>query len=238
MILLKSMLGEMTFSQFIRNKIVWLFFAIDVIIIIAIIALSINNATKDATIVFNITPTDASITLNGQGGYESNGTYQIHPGEYTIVISRDGLDSKTFNVDLDHGTNTTITTYLTQGGNVDFYKQRSQLSSFNKLRELATSNNNSTTDQDTSAYDGISNFYADQLSMSSLPINETYYENTDSGRKLVYDVTIRKADNENCQTWLCLEALVLGTDDQSVVTDILNARRFKVEDYEIQYKMY
>ena len=231
-------MGEMTFSQFIRNKWVWLFLAIDVIIVIAIIVLSVNNATRDATISFNITPTDATVTLNGQGSYGANGTYLVHPGSYTIEVSHDGLDTKTFDVTLARGTNTTLTTFLSSSGNVDFYKQKENQLSFDKLREIASYTENNTTDQDTSANEGIARIYGDSLMMQGLPIKDTQYSDTESGRHLDRDITIRVADREDCETWLCLEALMVGTDDQNVVLDLLRRERFNVEDYEIKYKVY
>ena len=222
-------------KDFFRNKWVRVVLIADTLVVVALIILSVVNATKTATLVLDIVPIDATVTLNGSGNY-SNGTYQIYPGTYKVAISHDGLDTKTFDVDVKNGENASITTYLTKDGDISYYKQKSSRSDFDRLRNMISSGN-TTTDQDASADEMVQQLYGDSIMMSSLPINDVYYENTDTGRHLVHDVTIR-AGSTDCETWLCIEALMLGTDDQELIQNLLRSQRFNVEDYEIKYKVY
>lgn len=226
-----------SFSNFFKNKWVRIILIVDAVIVIALIALAITDSVKTATLVLNVVPFDAKIVLKGNGEY-SNGTYQLIPGNYQVEISRDGLDTKTFDIDIDKGEIANITTYLTSDGSIDFYKQKSQLGSFNKLKEIASAGSNTTTDQDVSAEESIKLLDYDYRIMQTLPINDSLYEDTNSGRKLVRDITIRSSTSEDCETWLCIEALMLYTDDHNIVNDLLTKNGFRTEEYEIKYKTY
>lgn len=225
-------------SNFFHNKWVRIILIANVVIIVVIISLVIVNATKTATIVLNITPLDSKITLNGRGEYSTTGTYQLAPGNYKVEISHEGLDSKTFDVNLEKGHITKITTYLTNGGDISFYKGKNQRTSFDKMMAMLPADINHTTDQDNSAKEQIETFNNDYKYMNNLPINDTRYEDTDTGRNMLWDITIRSSNSDECQTWLCIEALMLKTDDHSLIESRLKNSGFKLEDYEIIYKTY
>lgn len=225
-------------SKFFRNKLVRIFLVIDAIIIVVMIALSINRSIKTATIVFNVSPIDAKITLNGQGEYDSSGTYQIYPGNYKVEISREGLNSKTFDINIGSNENTSIVTYLVDDGTMDFYRQKDQYESFNRLASIGSATNNITTDHETTGENFVGVTNADIKMMRSLPINDVFYEQTETGRHLVRDVTIRVSKNGNCATYLCIEALILGDANEDTITELLKEHKFNVENYEIQYKTY
>ena len=105
---------------FFRKKWVIITLAVNVIIIVGVVTIAIYNSTKNAIIKFAIAPVDATIAVNGNDSYH-NGSYQFQPGTYDIVISRDGLTSKTFNIELQPNNNIAITTFLSKNGNFDFY---------------------------------------------------------------------------------------------------------------------
>ena len=183
----------------------------------------------------DVTPLDAKISINGDNSY-TNGTYQLHPGKYHVEVSHDDLDTQTFDVNLESDHTTSITAYLTKENNIEFYRQKSNLQSFNKLTDMLSHEDNNSENK---TIKDISNMMQyDYSRLAALPINKTEYQDTETGRKLLYDITIRENNSDECSTWLCLEALMLGTDDKTIVEQILTDNGFDVEGYEIKYKTY
>lgn len=224
-------------KDFFRNKWVRVVLIADAIVVLILIILAIVNASKTATLVLDVTPIDATISINGKGNY-INGTYDLSPGNYKIDITREGLDGKSFDITIDKGQIATITAYLTSGGDISFYKAKDQRNSFEKLRNMISADTNNTTDHDDSAKEAVVVLYDDFMRLGVLPIEDTLYEGTDAGRRLVRDITIRQSSDQSCETWLCIEALMLKTDNQSIVLKDLENNGFTVEDYEIKYKVY
>lgn len=226
-------------ANFFNHKIVRLVLVINILLLATLIILLIKNATKTSTLVLNITPLDSKITLNGDGEYMSTGTYNLTPGHYKVEISHPDLISKTFELDLEPGHNTNLTAFLSgEEGDLDFYRQKNNLGSFDKLKEITTTNENLTIDQDEPNTLFISMLDYNYSMMSRLPLDDVQYIDTDQGRELAYDITIRANYGDDCSTWLCLEALMLGTDDKNLVSQLLTNHGFSTEDYEIKYTIY
>ena len=231
--------------SFFRNKWVLLSLAIDIIIVIFIIVISINKAAETAIINFDVTPVDATITINGRGGYENKGqpiegnrnsdrSYSLKPGTYEIQISHPDLDTKTFNLNLESNTNTTITTFLSKDGDFSFYTLRDNLSSFNRLAEIASAEDNQTTDHDTSAETFIANFQRNyDFYSDGLPL--IYAERDDNGKTTKY-ISVRAG--YNCNITLCLQTTVYDENDEAIVNSLIEGAGFNVEDFEIEYRTY
>lgn len=227
-------------GNFFRNKWVRLILVIDVLAIIGIIAVIIYNSAKNAIIDFTIAPIDATITVNGDSGYH-NGSFQFFPGTYEITISHEGLDSKTFNIDLQPNSNIAITTFLSENGNFDFYEFKDNYSSYLMLERIAAASDNQTTDRDTSAEPFIANFQKNyNLYQTELPINYTErIPSSERGITVAYDLTIRRtSDKSSCIKYLCIEAFMTLTDDKNLVNSMLEDLGFNLEDFEIEYKIY
>lgn len=228
--------------NFFRNKWVRLILIIDVSVIIAIIVFSINKAAKTAVVSFNVTPVDATITINGNGNYQNGGeAYFLTPGTYDVQISHSDLNTKTFTIDLADDSNTTITTFLSKDGDFYFYTLRDNFSSFNRLASIASAEDNQTTDNDTSAEIFIANFQEQyNLYQTELPINYTErIPSSERGITVAYDLTIRRAsDKSSCIKYLCIEAFMTLTDDKNLVNSMLEDIGFNLEDFEIEYKIY
>ncbi len=224
-------------QSFLRNKWVRLFLVLDAILLIIFILTLIWQATEVSVINFNITPLDSTISINGNDDY-GNGQYSITPGTYEIVISHEGLETKTFTIDLPPNNIVSISTFLSDKDKTfDYYKLRKNLESFNSLEDIASLNNNITTDHDTSAEDFIQKFKSNQELLSSkLPID--YYESEGDGenRSLLKNITIKAA--HDCNLTLCVRALVVGTDNEDFIKNLLREKGINPEDYEIEYKFY
>ena len=229
------------FKEFLNKRWVKVVLIIDVLIVLAIIGVLIWHATKTATVNFSVAPIDAKITLNGQGDYK-NGTYKLHPGNYEVTVSRDGLESKTFNLELKSGYVTTLAAFLTgENNSFEFYELKDNYASFQKLSEIASADNNQTTDQDTSAEGFIAKFQkAYQLKKEVLPIEDYEYKEDDGTSPqytTVRDISILATDYD-CQKTLCLKVKIkkIDTEDYtSYVDKILQERGFNLNLFEVKY---
>ena len=226
--------------QFFRNKWVKLIIVIDIITIIAVVAILVSNATKTTTINFNVAPVDAKIQLNGQGDY-SSGSYQIHPGNYEATVSHDGLESKTFNLDLQPGYNTTLTTFLKGAGDdFDFYTLRVNYDSLQKLISIASEDNNLTTDQDPSAYQFIADYHKASQLYDTLPIMDTTpskYGRT-AGARYEYD-TLKIEDGfglDQCIHTLCLHITDTSGEKEDFALSVIKKFGYDPKAYQIIYE--
>lgn len=226
-------------GNFFRNKWVRLILVLDVVAIISIIVILIINSTKQSVITFNVVPADSQISLNGKSGY-SNGSYRLTPGVYDVEISHEGLDTKNFKVDLEKDDISTIITFLHQGDNFDFYTLRDNIGDYLSLAEIASAGYNQTTDQDISAEGFIDKInYNTKLYQEELPINYTEYMRSENKDILVYDISMRRAiDKSSCIKYLCIEAIMILTDDKNIVNSMLEDAGFNLEDFEIEYKIF
>ena len=227
------------FKDFFSKRWVKAVFAVDVLALIAVIAVIIWNTTRTTVITFSVAPIDAKITLNGQGDYQ-NGTYKVHPGNYTVAISRDGLETKTFNLDLKSGDVAVLTVFLTGAeNNLDFYELKNNYTSFQKLSEIASADNNKTTDHDTSAEEFIAKIQQLQdFYSTNLPFEYSEYGNSEDGRTILeYGITVRTSNEDTCQKFLCIKAVGKNVD-QIFISQLLTERGFNLEDYEVHYQLY
>ncbi len=224
---------------FFRNKWVIVTLIVDAIVIIALIIIAVINSTKKSVLTFNVVPADAQILVNGREGY-TNGSYRLPPNEYEIQISYPNLVTKTFIIDLAKHDVGTITTFLSgEDNDLSFYKLKDHYGDFLDLTQIASANDNQTTDKDTSAGEFIKKINAAlQPYYRSLPIEHQEYETLDGEKELSMDITIKADHDEECETFLCLKALMVFTDDTDFVNSLLEENGFNLEDYEIHYKIY
>lgn len=225
-------------KSFFRNKWVWLVFIIDIAIVVFIASLSVNKATETATINFNIVPADVTITINGSDDYKNNGpAYSLSSGTYEIQISHPDLDSKTLTVNLEANRNLTITTFLSKDNDFYYYTLYGNYGNFYKLTDIASAQNNQTTDHDTSAETFIKN-YQEQYNLYTTELPIEYRESSGQGKtlRILKNITIRA--KYNCAITLCVEALAAGTDSKEFINSLLEEKGFNVKELEIEYKFY
>lgn len=223
-------------QSFFRNKWVRLCLIFDALLLLALIGVIIWRSTKVSTINFNVTPLDSIISINGQ--QYANGQYSITPGTYNVTISHDSLSPKTFTINTSPQDISTITAFLTDNDNsFDFYKQKANYMSYKKLEEIASADKNITTDHDTSAEAFIKRFQEDYEAFTTkLPID--YYESKGYGQTLEILKTINILAKDDCKYILCVQALIVGTNDQEFIKSLLKEKGINAEDFEIEYKYY
>ena len=222
---------------FFRNKWVRLSLVIDSILIIVLIGVLIWQNTKVSTLNLNIVPNDSVISINGDSRYQ-NGQYNVTPGTYNITLTHTDLEPKTFTIDISPHHVASITTFLSdQDHTFNFYKLRSNYSSYLKLTEIASAENNFTTDHDNSAEDFIQRFQESYNTFTTkLPID--YSESTGYGPNLEIQKNITLKANYNCSLTLCIQALAAGTSSKELINQILLDNGFNTEDFQIEYKFY
>ena len=224
-------------QAFFRNKWVRLFLVVDVALLLILILILIWQTTKVSTIKLNVVPFDSTITINGKSGF-TNGEYSITPGTYQVTISHDDLETKTLAVDISPKNVVSVTAFLSDTDKTfNFYKLRKNLDSFNSLKEIASSENNLTTDHDTSAEAFIQKFQTNYTDFTTkLPIE--YRESTGYGETLSIQKNITLKAAYDCDLTLCIQALVVGTDSKEFVDNLLQDKGINLEDFEIEYKFY
>ena len=222
--------------QFLRHKWARLGLFIFIIVIVGIAIFLINTA-KTASLILSVAPVDASIQLNGQGNY-ANGVHQIQPGTYEVAISHDGLNPKTFTVDLESGHVTMVIAFLSDNGNFDFYALKDNYISFQKLAEIASQDNNTTTDQDVSAEQFIQDFQQNyQLYQTALPADIYEYQENNGLYTTTQYIAIEADKNNNaCQKTLCIKAKIVISNDTDSVINFLQDKGFNLKLIEVEYE--
>ena len=227
------------FGVYLRNEWVRVVLAVNIVAVLVVVSFSLFDATKTATVVFNVVPVDATIEVNGGGVRYKNGSYRLHPGTYEIRISCDGLDTKTFFVDLRSGYNTPVTVFLSEGSNFGFYEFRDNHASFEKLSEIASPNNNQTTDHDTSAEEFILQQEQKNSISKFTPIRFAICENPATrvncdAVEVTYDYS-EKCDNQKC-------LIIKGRKEEltnDVITELTNqlsGRGYNLDNYRYIYE--
>lgn len=211
----------------------------NVLIIIFIVVILIINATRVSTITLNIAPIDAKISLNGDSHY-ANGTYSITPGSYTIRISHDQLVTKELTVDVSPYHNVTVSAYLSNNNDFTFYEQRQNLKSFEKLREIASPNDNITIDHDKSAENFVSYYQHNYEIYDILPIMDfspSEYGKTGGVR---YETdTLKISDGRtlaDCQKITCLHITDTSGKKRDLALSVITKFGFSPEAYQIIYE--
>ena len=222
-------------KSFFKNKWVRFVLIVDIVIIIAIIVAFIINATKVSTIELNIAPIDATISINGNQNYE-NGSYSITPGTYEIKISREGLDSKTLTVDIPSHYYVTVSAFLSDDGSFEFYELKDNFRSFEKLREIASADNNITTDHDTSAESFIANLEHAMSIQELLPIKGYVYADPEANASTA-GFAIRYG-GEGCKITACLLVNYYGKNYEQAVMEEIRSVGYDPADYQIIYERY
>jgi hypothetical protein len=92
-----------------------------VLVSIAIIT-GIIDARKTASIDVLVAPKSASVKINGH--HYGNGFYKVEPGDFTVVITKDGFEPYEESFSLAAGETKQLAVYLTQtDGGYDWYLQ-------------------------------------------------------------------------------------------------------------------
>ena len=219
-------------GDFFRNKWVRLILVLDIVAIIVIIAVAIVNSLKTAVIEFNVTPINSVISVNGDSSY-SNGSYRFFPGTYEITVSREGLDPKTFILELGNNDVQTVALFLSNNGNFDFYALKENYSSFAKLAEIASAANNLTIDHDTSAEKFIEEFNRKTSINQILPLEYQFIDDTNYGTNSFFAID----ENSDCvYNGLCLIVSPIINASETQILEFIRTNGYNPSDYQITFE--
>lgn len=225
---------------FIKQKWVRALLLLNAIVIIIILIIVIINTAKTSIVSFNVTPIDATISVNGNTNYE-NGDYSFMPGSYTITISHSQLDTKTIQIDIPSHHDIKISVFLSNSENdLSFYTQKDNLKSYEKLREIASSNNNITFDHDKSAEQFISYYQENYKIYEMLPIIDfTPSQYGKSGGVRYETDTLTIADGRTlteCSTIMCLYITDTSGEKEKFALSVIEKNGFDPKAYQIIYR--
>ena len=224
--------------DFLRNKYIWIFWAIDAIAIIAVILAFIHQASKVSTIYFNVVPINATISVNGDTHY-ANGQYNIAPGQYKISISHEGLKTKTLSVNIEAHDYATVTIYLADDDNsFNFYKLKDNYESYKKLKTIASAENNITTDKDTSAQKFISDYERIISILKTLPLKGYVYTEPSANMSTGGFAIENGQNKKECRQSACLLVRYYGKDYENAVIEKIKEAGYNPSDYQIVYERY
>lgn len=225
-------------KAFFRNKWVRIVLILDVIAIAVVIGVYVRQATKISTISFNIAPVDATISVNGDSSYK-NGRYSITPGTYEVKISHKDLETKTMKINIESRHYVAVTTFLAGAdNNFDFYAQRNRSSSYQKLKDIASKDNNITTDSDTSAQDFIENFEHILSITDKLPIKGYVYADPNASSSTGGFAIRDGQSNKKCEKAACLLVKYYGKDYEEEVKKQIKEAGYNPDDYQLIYERY
>ena len=227
---------------FFRNKWVRLILILDAMAVVAFLIFMIMNVMKTSVLYLDVTPVDAQILVNGSE--YTSGSYKVMPGTYEVEISHEGMATKSFTVELGGDTIANITTFLVgEDGGFGFYELKKNYGSFTKLAEMVGAGDDKTTDHDASAEEFIARAEEDLNIYESgvLPIKYHEYKDGDTGGEITKEIVIwngNVADGDECEKFLCLDVMMLYTDDVELVKKMLEEKGYRAGDYEIIYNVY
>lgn len=236
-------------NAFFRNKWVRLILMVDAAALVGLFVMIIMNAMKTSVLYFNVTPIDATISVNGDTNYE-NGSYRVMPGKYEIAISHEGMETKTFEIELEGDAIANVVTFLVGDGSYEgsfggkefgFYELKDNYDSYMKLKEIVSGKDNAVTDEDVKAAAFVKRMEEDIALYTSgvLPIRYAEYNSGEDGCGIKKRITIRNGHNSGeCAKTLCLQALMLYTDEKELVDSLILDNGLELENYEIIYKIY
>ena len=193
-----------------------------VLLFIAILSISlyyiIDDNLRSVTIRFMIAPSSATITLNDTE-YQSAKDYKIKPGEYHLLIEKEGFNSyqETITPTEDDVININVSLEVLPG-NEDYYKLHPD-----EAYALETI----WTNQMTAGSDLV---YESSPIVSILPINVEYY--IQNKQYVHYQISFRIDDPEN---------VVILIDDYTgqnydAALERIRTEGFNPEDYSIEYR--
>lgn len=222
-----------------RNKGLIIGLIIGVVVVAAVFG--IINALRSAVVVIQVAPTNATVTIGGKS-YE-NGSYQFFPGKITAIISAEGFDSKTVDLQLDVNSQNKILTYLNPtNGDYSFYEKKENI---NSLNILLTANGfiggvanekqeRFSTDQDDSADDFIKKIQI----KNKMPIKFSQCGKP-ATRMNCNAIQIDYDYDEKCGNSLCL---IIKSRSEKINDEIKEGVRkelmkvgYKLEDYKLSY---
>lgn len=197
------------------------------IILVIIVILFINKEnSKTSSMDILISPSSAKILINNQE-YQ-NGKYDFEPGQYNVIIKKDGLVTKEMNLQLESGVSMPLHTYLVgENNNFDYYK-------YNKTDYYLLTN--IVTDNDYDAKNFISNCEKLMQIKDVLPVTEWIYNDAESKRDAGGFKIEDGSGYSNCPEIFCIGVTYYYKKYPGRVLEKIRELGYDPNQYKIIYK--
>lgn len=208
---------------------------VDFLIIVVMVVMGINKATRTATVDILTVPSTAKVRIDG--GEYGNGAYMVHPGDYEVMVEAEGFATKTVSVSARADEISKIWVYLVPEEGFEWYALRDNYGEFEELAKMVDVSRNITTDQDMVAAEFVEEYKIEVQRVDEvLPINIYEYNNEGSIYTTLKDVSINKSSSSDCRKFLCIEVSVKKIDDENYVEELLREKKLETDLIEVRYE--
>lgn len=198
--------------------------SVSVLATIAVI-LTFLNILKSAQLSILVTPLDAKILINNKEF--KNGTYRFFPGEVSVKIEKEGMETKEYSIELKRNHTETLYDYLIGLGDNKFDVYNHNLADYNALKLIAG--------DDEKSADFIKKTER-KLSIAEILPLERFVEATTPapetgmlGRETQISLG---TDKEGCDELICLY-LLNNTGSLDTARELVQEYGYNLDDYKI-----
>ena len=172
--------------NFIRNhKVLSLLLFLNVVAVLGVILVIVIHNTKTATVDIMVTPREAVVELNG-AKYENMQSHNVVPGDYHVVISMEGMQTKEYDIAVENEGFVRVWNYLLDAdGGFSYYMTHPEDEML--LEDLA----------DDAAKAWLEEFNQVKEIQSVLPL--TFSNTFDENATEVVSISVRWGSGEECE---------------------------------------
>ena len=189
------------------------------------VTLTFLNILKSAQLSILVTPLDAKILINNKEF--KNGTYRFFPGEVSVKIEKEGMETKEYSIELKRNHTETLYDYLIGLGDNKFDAYNHNLADYNALKLIAG--------DDEKSADFIKKTER-KLSIAEILPLERFVEATTPapetgmlGRETQISLG---TDKEGCDELICLY-LLNNTGSLDTARELVQEYGYNLDDYKI-----
>lgn len=207
------MTREVEKSTFLNKKM--LFAGAGIVLLILIILTACLGFRSNAEIIIVAAPTKATIRLDGKK--IDSGVKNVRPGKHTVIVSLDGLETKTQEIEVATNETKSVNIYLAGEGD-DFSAYLKNEEDIDRLALIG----------DEAALEFVSNYRQAKTITELLPLTiiEDYGE---SSSKLTL--------GKDCERSYCLKITDKGEALKEKMLAKIKALGYNPDDYEIRYEL-
>lgn len=221
----------MSFGDFLEKNYKTLVMVLTAIICVSIIYIMfalILHGHKDTYVNISVAPYNATVKINNKE--YSTGTHKIDPGEYKVVVSADGFETKELDLKVKSGAIASVVTYLVNKEEGMKYYERDR----HDLALLQTMD----TENDERLKEFL-DYYDKKLEVVNvLPMDVSYNDPTYNDRLTGHTVKAYMEDGsseDDCERAFCIKLSGIRIDKEKIAK-ILAEKGYNLDDYFIVYE--
>lgn len=193
----------------------------NILAVIGVIIAIIYHHQQTASIDIQVTPIDATISINGKN-YENLTSHNMLPGDYHVVISMDGMQEKELDFTLEKDGFYKLQAYLLdENGGFDYYLNHPGDELI--LSEIA---------DDKKSKEFVKKYEKATSILNELPIE---YDSYTPDFAFYTQFKIAYSDKEDCPKVACLDVIDSTGNSEEAAIQLIRDKGFNPDDYEITY---